>query len=459
MPAFNFNQRRSGVLLHPTSLPSGKLDDAFRWLDFMADCGLQVWQVLPLGVPLGGLSPYQCMSAFAVNPEFIDPVAAPLDTDLQRLDFVRFCEQQGHWLDDYALFAVIKAQHADSHWVDWPAPLRRHEPMALAEITRSNNAELNVIKWQQFNLHLNWQKIREYAAAKNVFLFGDMPIFVAHDSADVWACQDRFLLDDDGNPIQVTGVPPDYFAAEGQRWGNPHYDWDFMEQEGFRWWLDRLRHHFEWFDLVRIDHFRGLEASWMIYAEADTAVDGYWQQVPGDKLLNKLQQEMQEIPLVAEDLGEITPEVTALRDKFNLPGMSILQFSFDGFDDNPHKPKNIRSNTVVYTGTHDNDTTLGWFMSQDQDMQQHILHTLQIDDPTQMVEAMIQTALQTPACLAVIPLQDFLGLDSSARMNTPGTIEGNWQWTFSWEQLDDRELSDNIRRWNQTADRITGEAS
>ena len=331
--------------------------------------------------------------------------------------------------------------------------------MALAEITRANTAGLNVIKWQQFNLHLYWQKIREYAAAKNVYLFGDMPIFVAHDSADVWACQDRFLLDDDGNPIQVTGVPPDYFAQDGQRWGNPHYDWDFMEKEGFRWWLDRLQHHFEWFDLVRIDHFRGLEASWMIYAEADTAVDGYWQQVPGDKLLSKLQQEMQEIPLVAEDLGEITPEVTALRDKFNLPGMSILQFSFEGFDDNPHKPKNIRSNTVVYTGTHDNDTTLGWFQSQDQDMQRHILHTLQIDDPTQVVEAMIQTALQTPACLAVIPLQDFLGLDSSARMNTPGTIEGNWQWTFSWEQLDDRELSDNIRRWNQAADRITGEAS
>ena len=197
----------------------------------------------------------------------------------------------------------------------------------------------------------------------------------------------------------------------------------------------------------------------MIYAEADTAVDGYWQNIPGDKLLSKLQQEMQEIPLVAEDLGEITPEVTALRDKFNLPGMSILQFSFDGFDDNPHKPKNIRTNTVVYTGTHDNDTTLGWFQSQDQDMQRHILHTLQIDDPKQVVEAMIQTALQTRAYLAVIPLQDFLGLDSSARMNTPGTIEGNWQWTFSWEQLDDRELSDHIRHWNQAANRITGEAS
>ncbi len=459
MQAFHFHQRRTGVLLHPTSLPSGKLDDAFRWLDFMAECGLEVWQVLPLGVPQGGLSPYQCLSAFAVNPALTDPIATPTDGDLQRSDFIQFCEQQAHWLDDYALFMVIQSEHGGSHWASWPVPLRRHEPMALAEVSHSHAAELNTTKWQQFVLHLQWQKIRDYAGSKNIYLFGDVPIFVAHDSADVWSCQDRFLLDDDGNSIQVTGVPPDYFSAEGQRWGNPHYDWEFMEQEEFRWWLDRLHHHFEWFDLVRIDHFRGLEASWMIYAEAETAVDGYWQKIPGDKLLRKLQQEMQEIPLVAEDLGDITPEVIALKNQFNLPGMSVLQFSFDSFDDNPHKPNNIQPNTVVYTGTHDNDTTLGWFQSQEPGMQQHILHTLQIDDPSQVAEAMIHTALQTQASLAVIPLQDFLGLDSSARMNTPGTIDGNWQWSFSWDQLDNMELSDRIRQWNQAANRITGEAS
>lgn len=459
MPPFHFLKRRCGVLMHPTSLPSGKLKDAFRWLDFMAECELEVWQVLPLGVPQGGLSPYQCLSAFAVNPALSDALTAPVAEDLQRSDYLQFCKQQAHWLDDYALFMVIKSQHEDSHWVNWPAPLRRHEPMALAEIKLSQGAELNAIKWEQFSLHLQWQKIRAYASSKNIALFGDMPIFVAHDSADVWACQDRFLLDDDGNPIQVTGVPPDYFSAEGQRWGNPHYDWDFMEKEGFSWWLDRLHHHFEWFDLVRIDHFRGLEASWMIYAESETAIEGYWQKIPGDKLLSKLQQEMQEIPLVAEDLGEITPEVVALKNQFKLPGMSVLQFSFDSFDDNPHKPKNIQPNTVVYTGTHDNDTTLGWFQSQEADMQQHILHTLQIDDPQQLVDAMIHTALQTPASLAVIPLQDFLGLDSSARMNTPGTIEDNWQWSFSWDQLNDRELSERIRQWNQATNRITGEAS
>jgi 4-alpha-glucanotransferase len=459
MPPFHFLKRRSGVLLHPTSLPSGKLEDAFRWLDFMAECGLEVWQVLPLGVPQAGLSPYQCLSAFAANPALTDPVPAPIDEDLQRSDFLKFCEQQFHWLDDYALFVAIKAQYENCHWVSWPAPLRNHEAMALAEINRSHAAELNAVKWQQFNLHLQWQKIRDYACSKNIALFGDMPIFVAHDSADVWACQDRFLLDDDGNPIQVTGVPPDYFSAEGQRWGNPHYDWEFMEHEGFQWWLDRLHHHFEWFDLVRIDHFRGMEASWMIYAESETAIDGYWQKVPGEKLLSKLQQEMQEIPLVAEDLGDITPEVTALKNQFNLPGMSVLQFSFDTFDDNPHKPENILPNTVVYTGTHDNDTTLGWFQSQEPDMQQHILHTLKIDDPQQVVETMIDTALQSRASLAVIPLQDFLGLDSSARMNTPGTIENNWQWSFSWEQLDSRELPDRILQWNRAANRLTGEAS
>lgn len=459
MQAFHFHQRRTGVLLHPTSLPSGKLDDAYRWLDFMADCGLEVWQVLPLSVPQNGFSPYQCLSAFAVNPALTDPIDAPTDEDLKRSDFLQFCEQQAHWLDDYALFRTIQSEHGGCHWVNWPAPLRHHEPMALAEVGHSHPAEINAIRWQQFVLHLEWQKILDYAHSKNIYLFGDMPIFVAHDSADVWACQERFLLDDEGNPIQVTGVPPDYFSAEGQRWGNPHYDWEFMEREGFRWWLERLHHHFDWFDLVRIDHFRGLEACWMIYAEADTAIDGFWQKVPGDKLLTKLQQEMREIPLVAEDLGDITPEVIDLKNRFNLPGMSILQFSFDAFDDNPHKPKNIQPNTVVYTGTHDNDTTLGWFQSQEPDMQQHILHTLQIDDPNQVVEAMILTALHTQASLAVIPLQDFLGLDSSARMNTPGTIENNWQWSFSWEQLDDMELSDRIRQWNQAANRITGEAS
>ncbi len=459
MPPFHFLRRRCGVLLHPTSLPSGKLEDAYRWLDFMTECGLEVWQVLPLGVPQVGFSPYQCVSAFAVDPALMKPVTPPVSEDLKRSDFIRFCKRQAHWLDDYALFMVIQSEHGGSHWVNWPPSLKHHEPLALAEIVRSHAAELNATKWQQFNLHLLWQKIRDYAGSKNIYLFGDMPLFVAHDSADVWASQDRFLLDDHGNPIQVTGVPPDYFSTEGQRWGNPHYDWAFMEAEGFRWWLDRLHHHFEWFDLVRIDHFRGLEASWMIGAESSTAVEGYWQTVPGDKLLGKLQQEMQEIPLVAEDLGEITPQVIALKNQFDLPGMSVLQFSFDGFDDNPHKPRNIQPNTLVYTGTHDNDTTRGWYQSQKPEMQQHILRVLQTDDPSQVVEAMIQTALQSRASLAVIPLQDFLGLNSSARMNTPGTIEGNWQWSFAWDQLNKRELSNPIHQWNQAANRITSEAS
>lgn len=454
MTQFHLMKRRGGILLHPTSLPSHTLDDAYRWLDFMAVSGLSVWQVLPLGVPQSGLSPYQCLSAFAANPALSQPISAPSDEDLQSEDYLQYRKHHAHWLDDYALFMVIRNQYNEDSWVHWPFPLKNRIPEALDDFRGKHTDELNVIYWQQYQLYDQWQKIRQYASERNILLFGDMPIFVAHNSADVWACQDRFLLDSDGEPIQVTGVPPDYFSETGQRWGNPHYDWEFMQHENFRWWLDRLHEHFRWFDLVRIDHFRGLEAVWMIYAQADTAVDGFWQKVPGDELLAALRQEMDTVPLVAEDLGIITPEVTALKEKYNLPGMAILQFAFDEFDDNPHKPKNIKTDTVVYTGTHDNDTTLGWYQSQSPESRLFICEELGADSDHQVVDRMIETALHSSAELAVIPLQDFLHMGSQARMNTPGTIENNWLWSFTWDDLSNPDLPDHIRHQLEAAGRL-----
>ena len=262
-----------------------------------------------------------------------------------------------------------------------------------------------------------------------------MPIFVAYDSADVWAHPERFLLDSDGKPTFVTGVPPDYFSATGQRWGNPHYNWEQMQAENFLWWRERLAYHFAFFDLVRIDHFRGLAASWMIPADEPTAINGFWQVVAGEAMLDSVQASMGNLPLVAEDLGIITPDVVELRDKYDLPGMSVLQFGFDHFEDNPHKPQNVRENTVYYTGTHDNDTTLGWFNGLDEAGKQHVMQVLGIHDPAQVLEAMLDTIVASRAVLAIVPLQDLLRLDSRARMNTPGTVAGNWQWQFAWADI------------------------
>ena len=273
------------------------------------------------------------------------------------------------------------------------------------------------------------------ASARGILLFGDMPIFVAHDSADVWAHPEQFLLDDAGMPTVVTGVPPDYFSATGQRWGNPHYNWAVMREQGFGWWLDRLHTHFEWFDLVRIDHFRGLAAAWTIPAADDTAINGSWQPVPGAALLQKIQDEMGEIPLVAEDLGVITDDVIALRRDFHLPGMAVLQFAFDAHADNPHKPENVEPETVYFTGTHDNDTTLGWYTSLSEEVRHQVRQQLNAADADQVLDAMCSTVLTSRAQMAVLPLQDVLRLGSEARMNTPGTISGNWNWRFDWNML------------------------
>ncbi len=421
--------RRAGILLHPTSLPSGTLSDVTRWLDFLQASGCTLWQMLPLGVPLSGLSPYQCVSAFAVNPALFPDARA----DMRR--FASWCRSQQHWLRDYARFMVAKTMHHNASWVDWPEALRVRDADTLAVFDQQHEAALTAVKTEQYRVYVHWQAIRRAASERGIALFGDMPIFVAHDSADVWAHAEQFLLDEAGNPTVVTGVPPDYFSETGQRWGNPHYNWPVMREQGFSWWLDRLRYHFEWFDWVRIDHFRGLAAAWTIPVADSTAVNGYWEAVPGADLLQKIQHEMGEIPLIAEDLGVITPDVIALRRDFHLPGMAVLQFAFDAHADNPHKPENVAVETVYYTGTHDNDTTLGWYASLPEAVQDQVRQRLNAADADQVLDAMRSAVWESRAAMAVLPMQDVLRLGSEARMNTPGTITGNWSWRFDWSML------------------------
>ena len=433
--------RHAGILLHVTSLPSGRLDDdALRWLDFLADAGLSVWQVLPLVIPDAHGSPYQSESAFAMDPRLMPVRSKPIDED----DFAAFCEQQAYWLDDFALFRVLKPRFDHRHWTEWPSEYRHRDPVALAELRARRADELDKTRRQQYRLARAWARIRRHASDLGIALFGDIPIFVAHDSAETWAQPENFLLDDEGQPTYVTGVPPDYFSATGQRWGNPHYRWDRMLADGFSWWHARMRHQFDLFDIVRIDHFRGLVGVWMIDVDSDTAMDGTWQETPGDALLASLQERYPDLPIVAEDLGVITEGVRALRRKYDLPGMAVLQFAFDHFDDNPHKPANIKPDDVVYTGTHDNDTCVGWFQKLEEQERAFVFEVLGQPPTDDIATLMIKTAMQTQANLAIAPLQDFLGLDSQARMNTPGVTDGNWRWRFHWDMLDDR-LAPRIR--------------
>lgn len=459
MKSPDINRRRAGILLHPTSLPSGVLDgDVERWLSVLAQTGLSVWQVLPLGEPQAGLSPYQCSSAFAFNPALM-PEFVPPDTNDSA--YVAFCSQQQFWLDDYVLFKVLKQQFDDKSWNEWPDPWKFRESTVIQQAVQHHETDITCLKWQQYQLHKRWQEIRSLASSLDILLFGDMPIYVGFDSADVWAHPELFLLDAEDNMEVVSGVPPDYFSEHGQRWGNPHYNWDSMQNDDFVWWKSRVRHHLELFDLVRIDHFRGLEAAWMIDASCETAIDGYWQKMPGDALLSSIQSMInngdKQLPFIAEDLGIITPEVTALRKKYRLPGMSVLQFGFDEFDDNPHKLKNIVEDKVVYIGTHDNDTTKGWFNSLQDHVKNHVLQVLNlaqgdgpdtdtdIDTADIVIDKLIDDALQSTGIICMIPMQDCLHLGTEARMNTPGTITGNWLWKFQWQQLEQQQNTDRMK--------------
>ena len=354
--------------------------------------------------------------------------------EILRHDWERFKEENSYWLDDYARFCVLKQSHRDKCWTQWPATLRNRNPDALNELDRLEKERLDLECFEQFLFFRQWRQLKHYANEQGVSIFGDLPIFVAHDSADVWVRRDYFKLNAEGEPTVIAGVPPDYFSETGQRWGNPLYDWEQMAQDDYSWWLQRLGFQLELFDLVRIDHFRGFEACWEIPVDEDTAINGHWVKVHGEALFERLHEHLDPLPIVAEDLGIITHEVEALRDQFALPGMKILHFAFSGNADNPYLPHNHIANSVLYTGTHDNDTTLGWFISLDDHSRAYADEYLG-HPAEEMPWSLIRSAYSSISRLVIVPMQDILELGSDARMNIPGTTEGNWLWRFQWEQL------------------------
>lgn len=469
-------ERRAGVLLHPTSLPgplgSGDIGhQAYRFIEFLHASGFKVWQMLPLGATHEDKSPYQCLSSHAGNPLLISldwledrgwlvqgQVEEERATDNYRISCLRqaaakfyrsadadwrrraeeFTHEHAEWLHDYALFVALKAHHHGKPWYQWPAPLRQRDAAALHLAAETLQPEIQQVLFEQFIFFTQWHELHQYARDNQVELYGDLPLFVARDSADVWAQRENFLLDDDGEMRVVAGVPPDAFSDTGQRWGNPLFDWEYMTADGYHWWKGRVATQLELFDMIRIDHFRGLQACWHIPQSDATAINGSWVEVPGRQLLETLHTTFHTLPLVAEDLGVITDEVIALRNAFHLPGMKVLQFAFDGNSNNPHLPHNHHPSDTVYTGTHDNDTTLGWAGSAGS-YNHHYFNDYvcgRAESPQQATWSMMQLAIASVSFLAMLPMQDLLMLDSAARMNTPGTVSGNWRWRFDWQQLD-----------------------
>jgi 4-alpha-glucanotransferase len=413
------------VLLHVSSLPGGTLGEAaFGFVDFLARAGCTVWQVLPLVPPDDEGSPYRALSAMAGHPGLLDP--ADREPPVGR-GYDEWRERESDWLDPYVQYVTIRTTLGGTSWPMWPDALRDRDERRVSEVLADACDLADLVRHQQWWFHRQWEALRAHAAQRDVLLFGDLPIFVAHDSADVWVHRHLFQLDDTGRPVTVTGVPPDYFAVDGQRWDNPHYDWEAMADDDYGWWRRRIARQRDLFDLVRIDHFRGFEAAWQVPTDAPTAREGWWQPVPGLPLVRRLVDAAGPGSLVAEDLGVITPAVEQLRRDAGLPGMKVLQFAFDGDPDNVHLPAHHEERSVVYTGTHDNDTTMGWWETLDADTRARV--RAEVPDPDeQMPWALVRLALSSPARLAVVPAQDLLALGSEARMNTPGASEGNWLW-------------------------------
>ncbi|MBA3696170.1 MAG: 4-alpha-glucanotransferase [Methylotenera sp.] len=470
----HLRQRQAGILLHISSLPSaygvGDLGlEALRFIDLLSKLGVKVWQILPINMPHADNSPYQCLSAHAGNPDFIsletlefqgllskEDLAEPVvnkskllikayqafhqqDKPPLHLQFSEFCTKEAHWLDDFALFLALRVQFNQLGWAYWPEVYKCRDEITMQMAKTELVEEIAAIKFTQFIFFNQWMALKSYAGSKGIQFFGDIPIFVAYDSADVWANSNLFKLDEAKNMTVVAGVPPDYFSATGQRWGNPHYNWEVMQSEDFSWWVSRMTTQNALFDMVRIDHFRGLEAAWEIPINEETAFNGHWVEAPGCSLLKAIKRSLPSITLIAEDLGIITEEVEALRESYHLPGMKILQFAFSGQEDNPYLPQNIEVDSVVYTGTHDNDTTIGWYQSLDdyhrEQVHAYLRSVYSHDHQVNMPRDLIELAFGTKAYLAIIPMQDLLALDGHHRMNTPGTASGNWNWRFDWSQL------------------------
>jgi 4-alpha-glucanotransferase len=471
-----FDRRRAGVLVHPTSLPDadhGALGQAARsFVDWLQVGGFTVWQFLPLGPVGADRSPYFARSNHAGDPGLVDltTLAAQglVDSDQlgslsreehlaeatlrlneagpRRDAYEKFRAESAHWLPDYSLFMAIQGREQGRPWWEWPEALRDRTAAAIRKARKELAVEIARIEACQYFFYSQWSALRQYAAERGVLLFGDVPIYLAPDSVEVWAHRKLFQLDEAGLPTAVAGVPPDYFSVDGQLWGNPLYRWEEHQRTRFQWWIERLRAQFALFDLVRIDHFRGLEAYWAVPSDAPTAATGEWRKAPGEALLTAAQKAFGNLEVVAEDLGVITPEVEALRDGHHLPGMRIAQFGFDGADTNVHVLHNWTANSVGYTGTHDNDTTLGWFHHLDGGARQFVADYVGASQDD-VVTALTRSVLGSVAQLAIVPMQDLLGLGTEARMNLPGTVVGNWLWRFSWQDVP-HWLADRCLRWN-----------
>jgi 4-alpha-glucanotransferase len=483
VPPFPPEYRASGLLLHVTSLPSpygiGDVGpSAWSWIDRLHDAGQQWWQALPVGPTGYGNSPYQSVSCFAGNALLISPdclvsdglvQASDLESGfpLDAVDYSRvtpfkerllekawtnfragarsdlhagyeeFCDNQASWLEDYALFRALKSRYNGSYYLEWPRELVQRKPGALAGARRELAHPIDQVRFEQFLLLRQADRLKDYAHSKGVALIGDLPFFVSPDSCDVWANPEFFLLDEQQKPTFVAGVPPDYFSADGQLWGNPVYNWDALRASGYRWCIDRLHALLTHVDMIRLDHFRGFAAAWHVPAGAPTAKSGQWVSGPGEPFFRAVQTELGCLPFIAEDLGVITPDVQALRDRFQIPGTKILQFAFDGHPDNPYLPDNFVHNTVVYTGTHDNATTREWYEGLPAYQRQNLWSYLKRAPASEEAAAPTLTSLawSSPAALAMAPLQDLLNLGAEARMNVPGHADGNWRWRCTQERL------------------------
>lgn len=503
--------RASGVLLHPTSLPGkygiGDLGaEAFKFVDFLARAKQTYWQVLPLGPTGYGDSPYQCFSAFAGNTNLISPeklvedgfltfdeINRKPDFPVGRVDFGKlydyknqilnsayegfrrttrvelragfeaFCQAEAAWLDDYALFRAVKKSQNQKMWLEWDAPLKLREANALKEAGENLREDVQAQKFQQWLFFRQWNELKKYANEKGLKIVGDVPIFISLDSADVWCNPQEFKLNADGSPKVVAGVPPDYFSRTGQLWGNPIYDWDKMRADGFRWWIERIKAILKQVDIVRVDHFRGFAAAWEVPGGDKTAQNGRWVNVPGKELFDALKNAVGDLPFWAEDLGVITPDVEELRDSFGFPGMRILQFAFGGDPKSQDLPHNYIHNCVAYTGTHDNDTTLGWFnshagegstrdVSQIRREQKSCLDYLK-SDGREINWDFIRAIWESVANTAIAPMQDLLGLGTQARMNLPASTAGNWGWQCKDGDFSDA-LADNLRNLTEIYGRI-----
>ncbi len=422
-----FDRRRSGALMHLGSLDAALGRGGRAFIDWLAEAGFTVWQILPVGPTGADGSPYWVRSDYAGRYAFVDRQELP---DPQSPEYDQFLAASGQWLTDYALFESLSAARNWEPWWLWPQELRDREPAALERARQELAGEVQRVKSEQFAFAVQWRKLRAHAQSRGIRLLGDLPFYVAPDSAETWVHRSMFQLDGQGRPTAVAGVPPDYFSADGPVWGTPLYDWKAIQESGFSLWRSRVVQQLERVDVLRIDHFRALAAHWSVPANAPNARGGEWRPTPGEELMRLLQRELGDIPIVAEDLGVITEDVEALRKNFGMPGMKVLQFAFGGTGDNPHLPHMHERDCVVYTGTHDNDTTLGWYSSLDGETLRRVDYFLRVT-PGSMPDALIRATLGSVGQLAVIPVQDLLKLGSEGRMNTPGTAVGNWNWKLA----------------------------